>query len=93
MAVMTAPPIISFCESYQLYEVDVCQKQKSSLSKLYSNYEEFPEFLLDEADVDKQFYHKFCYISWSHDRIFWISKSSNRNNLATKMFYFWDPKA
>ena len=64
------------------------KKQISSLCKLYSVYEEKPEELLDEADVDSYFYHKISDISQSHNRIVRVSKGSNKKFFAFKVFHF-----
>ena len=67
------------------------KKQISSLCKLYSIYEEIPEFL-DETDVDSYFYHNILDISQSHHRIVRVSKGSNKKSFAFKVFYFCDSK-
>ena len=68
------------------------KKQISSLCKLYSVYEEIPEKILDETDVDKEFYHNVLDISQSHHRIVRVSKSSNKKSFAFKVFHFCDSK-
>ena len=68
------------------------KKQISSLSKLYSVYEEMPEEFLDKTDVDKYFYHNILDISQSHHRIVRVSKRSNKKTFAFKVFHFWDSK-
>ena len=66
------------------------KKQISSLCKLYSVYEEKPEYFLDGTDVDNDFYHNTLDISQSHHRIVWNSKESNQYSFAFKVFYFCD---
>ena len=68
------------------------KKQISSLCKLYSIYEETPEELLDETDVDSYFYHNFLDISQSHHRIVPVRKGSNKKSFALKVFHFCDSK-
>ena len=63
------------------------KKQISSLSKLYSVYEEMPEEFLDETDVDKYFYHNILDISQSHHRIVRVSKGSNKKSFAFKVSF------
>ena len=45
------------------------KKQISSLSKLYTIYEEVPESFLDETDVDSYFYHNILDIALIDNRI------------------------
>ena len=45
---------------------------------LYSVYEETPEGILDETDVESHFYHNILDISQSHHRIVRISKGSKK---------------
>ena len=68
------------------------KKQISSLCKLYSIYEEIPEEVLDETDVDSYFYHNILDISQSHHRIIRGSKGSNKKSFAFKRFHFCDSK-
>ena len=68
------------------------KKQTSSLCKLYSVYEEIPEELVDETDVDSYFYHNVLDISQSHHRIVRVSKGSNKKFCAFKVFHFCDSK-
>ena len=68
------------------------KKQISSLWKLYSVYEEIPEKLLDETDVDSYFYYNILDISQSHHRIVRVSKGSNKKSFAFKVFHFCDSK-
>ena len=68
------------------------KKQISSLCKLYSEREEILEEVLDETDVDSYFYHKILDISQSHHRIVRVSKGSNINHFAFKVFHFCDSK-
>ena len=62
------------------------------MCKLYSVYEELPEELLDETDVDSYFYHNILDISQSHHRIVRVSKVSNKKSFAFKVFHFCDSK-
>ena len=67
------------------------KKQIPSLCKLYSFYEEIPEFL-DETDVDSYFYHNIFDISQSQHRIVRVSRGSNKKSFAVKLFQFCDLK-
>ena len=60
------------------------KKQISSLCKLYSGYEEIPEFL--------NFFHNILDISQSHNRLVRVSKGSNKKSFAFKVFQFCDSK-
>ena len=68
------------------------KKQISSLCKLFSVYEEIPEELLDETDVDSYYYHNILDISQSHHRIVRVSKKSNKKSFEFKVFHFCDSK-
>ena len=68
------------------------KKQIPSLSKLYTVYEEVPESFLDETDVDSYFYHNILDIALIDNRIVRVSKSSNKNNFAFKLFQFCNLK-
>ena len=68
------------------------KKQISSFCKLYSVYEEIPEEILDETDVDSYFYYNILDISQSHNRIVRVSKGSNKKSFAFKVFHFCDWK-
>ena len=68
------------------------KKQISSLRKHYSIYEETPEEILDETDVDSNFYHNNLNISQSHHRIVRVSKGSNKKSFAFKVFQFCDSR-
>ena len=68
------------------------KKEISSLSELYSVYEEKPEEILDETDEDSYFYHNILDISQSHHRIVRVSKGSNKKSFAFKMFQFCNSK-
>ena len=59
------------------------KKQISSLSKLYTIYEEVPESFLDETDVDNYFYHNILDVALIDNRIVRVSNGSNKKN-----FYF-----
>ena len=68
------------------------KKQFPSLCKVYSNYEEPPEEFLDETDVDSSFYHNIFDISQSQHRLVRVSRGSNKNSFAIKLFQFSDMK-
>ena len=68
------------------------KKQISRLRKLCSVYEEKPEEILDDTDVDSYFYHNILDISQSHHRIVRVSKGSNKKSFAFKLFHFCDSK-
>ena len=68
------------------------KKQIPSLCKLSSFYEQIPEEFLDETHVDSYFYHNIFDNSQSHNRIVRVSKGSNKNSFAFKVFRFCDSK-
>ena len=68
------------------------KKQISSLCKHYSVYEEIPEEILDETDVDSYSFHTISAISQSHNRIVRVRKGSNKKSFAFKVFHFCDSK-
>ena len=68
------------------------KKQIASLCKIYSFFEEIPEELLDETDVDIYFYHNIFDISQSQRRIVRVSKGSNKKSVEIKSFQFCDLK-
>ena len=68
------------------------KKQFSSLCKLYSIYEEKPEKVLDETDIDSYIFHNILDISQSHNRIVRVSKGSNKKSFASKVFHFCESK-
>ena len=68
------------------------KKEITSLCKLYSFYEEIPEELLDETDVDSFFNHNIFDISQSQHRIVRVSRGSNKKSFAIKLFQFCDLK-
>ena len=68
------------------------KKQISSLSKLYTIYEEVPESFLDETDVDSYFYHDILDIALIDNRIFRVSNGSNKKIFAFKLFQFCNLK-
>ena len=68
------------------------KKEISSLCKLYSVYEEIPEELLDETDVDSYFFYNILDIPQSHKRKVRVSKGSNKKSFAFKMFHFCNSK-
>ena len=51
-----------------------------------------PGEILDETDVDSCFYHNVFDISQSQHRIMRVSRGSNRNKFAVKLFHFCDLK-
>ena len=64
------------------------KKQIPSLCKLYSIYEEIPEEFLDETDVCSYLYHNIFDISQSQHRAKRVSRGSNKNSFAIKLFQF-----
>ena len=66
------------------------KKQISSLCKLCSVYEEITEECSGGIDVDSYCYHNVLGISQSHKRIVRVSKGSNKNSFAFKVFHFCD---
>ena len=64
------------------------KKQISSLSKLYTIYEEVPENFLDDTDVDSYFYHNILDIALIDNRIVRVSKGSNKKILLSNYFSF-----
>ena len=67
--------------------------QLPSLSLLYSIYEDVPEQTLDEADVDSYFYRNILDITNTENRLVRVSKGSNKNLFAIKVFKFCDLNA
>ena len=68
------------------------KKLFSSLCKLYSVYGEVLKEFLDEIDLDSHFHHEFFDISHSHHRIVRVSRGSNKQSFAFKLFHFCDSK-
>ena len=68
------------------------KKQISSLCKLFSVYQEIPEEILDETDVDSYLYHNILDFSQSHHRIVRVSRGSNKKSFVFKVFHFCDSK-
>ena len=68
------------------------KKQITSLSKLYSFYEEWPEEFLDETDIDSYFYPILFDISQSQNRLVRVRRSSNKKSVAIKLFHFCNLK-
>ena len=64
------------------------KNQLPTLSKLYSIYEEIPEDLLDEADIDSCSYHSILNITKKENRLVRLSKTSNKNSFNLKVFKF-----
>ena len=63
-------------------------KQIPSSSKLYTVHEEVPENFLDETDVDSHLYHNILDIALIDNRVVRVSKTSNKNIFAFKLFQF-----
>ena len=68
------------------------KKQIRSLSKLYTIYEKVPENFSDVTDVDSYFYHHILDIALIDNRIVRVSKGSNKNVFAFKLFQFCNLK-
>ena len=68
------------------------KKQNPSLSKMYTIYEEVPESLLDETDVDSYFYLNNLDIALIDNQIFRISTCSNKKIFAFSLFQFCNLK-
>ena len=68
------------------------KKQFSSLSKLYTSYKEVPESFLDEIDVDSYFYQNNLHIALIDNRIFRVTKCSNKKIFPFKLFQFCNLK-
>ena len=65
------------------------KSQLPTLSKLYSIYEEIPEDLLDEAEIDCHIYHSILNITKKDNRrLVRLSKPSNKNSFDLKVFKF-----
>ena len=64
------------------------KKQISSLSKLYTIYEEVLKSFLDETIVDSYFYHNILDNALIDNRIVRVSKGSNKKIFAFKLFQF-----
>ena len=62
------------------------------MCKLNSLYEEIPEEILDEIDVDSYFYHNYLNTSQSQHRIVRVSKGSDKKSFVFKVFQFCDSK-
>ena len=68
------------------------KKQTPSMCKRYSFYEEKPEEILDETDVDSFFHHNIFDVSQSQHQIVRVSRGSNKNFFAIKLIQFCDFK-
>ena len=66
------------------------KKQIQSLSKLYAIYEEVRESFVAETDVDSYLYYNIYGIFQSPHRTVRVSRGSNKNQLATKVFKLCD---
>ena len=64
------------------------KNQLPTLSKLYSIYEEIPEDLLDETDIDSYFYNSILSITRKENHLVRFSKTSNKNSFNPKVFEF-----
>ena len=64
------------------------KKQIPSIGKLYAIYEEVPESVLDETDVDSFFYQNIWDIALIDNRIVRVSKGSNKKIFGFKLFQF-----
>ena len=62
------------------------KKNISSLSKLYTIYEQVPERFLDETDVESYFYHNILDIALVDNRIVRVGQGSNKKIFAFKLF-------
>ena len=67
------------------------RKQIPNLNKLYTIYEEVPEILLDETDVDSYFYRNILDIALIDNQIVRVSEGSNKK-IAFKLFQFCNLK-
>ena len=68
------------------------KKQISCLCKLYPSYEEISEEFLDQTDVDNYFNHNNFDLSQSQHRIVRVSRGSNKESFAIKLFQIFDLK-
>ena len=85
--------LLFFLHSVLFYNQSMStKKQFSSLCKHQSVYEEIPEELLHETDIDSYFYHNVLDISQSHHRIGRVSKGSNEKSFAVEVNHFCDSK-
>ena len=75
-----------------MLSVNVYQKANYSLCRLSSVYEEIPEDLLGETDIDCYCHHNILGISQSHHRIVRVSQGSSKKSFAFKVFHFSDSK-
>ena len=79
-----------FISQYVLFHNQLMstKMQICSLCNFYAVYEEIPEELLDETDVDSYFYHNILDISQSHHRIVRVRKVKTKFFLHSKCFIF-----
>ena len=68
------------------------KNQLPTLSKLNSTYKAFPEKVLDETDIDSNFYHSILDISTVEIRLVRLSKDSSKNSFTFKVFKFTSSK-
>ena len=69
------------------------KKQIPSLSKLCTSYEEVPESLLDETDIDSFFYPNVLDLAVIGSRIVRVSKASSTKAFAFKLIQFCKSKS
>ena len=69
------------------------EQQLPCLSLLYSTYEDVPKQTLDKADVDSYFSHNILDVTKTENRLLRVSKGSNKNLFAIKVFIFCHLKA
>ena len=69
------------------------KQQLPSVSLLYSIFEDVPEQTLDETDVDSYFYHNILDVTKADNRLVRVSKGSNKNLFAIKVYKCCDLKA
>ena len=62
------------------------RNQPSTLSKLYSIWEEVPKNFLDVTDIDSYFYHSILDISTVKTRLVCLSKASNKSSSTFEVF-------
>ena len=64
------------------------KKQIPNLGKLFIIYEEVPESVLDEKDVDSYFYYNIVDIALIDNRIVRVSKALNKKVLLSNCLSF-----
>ena len=99
---MSSKFLVIFCSVITLHSLNLFSKysafnnskykwmpiknQLPTLSKLYSIYEEAPEELMDEADIDSYFYHSVLNITKKENRLVLLSNTSNKKSFNFKIF-------